>query len=109
MIRRDYILRMVEEFVRALVRIRDLKEKQSWNEARTEIEGELKQLFAASFQEIEEMSETELLGKLIASDSAFVVKEKALILATLLKESGDVAAGRGDKVQGRALHLKGLN
>ncbi len=109
MIRRDYILRMVEEFVRAVARIQELKKKQSWGEARSEIEKELKQLFGGSIKEIEKLSETEILGKLIASDSAFIVKEKATILATLLKESGDVAIGNGDVEKGRALHLKGFN
>src|SRR5436189_2339204 len=109
MIRRDYILRMIEEFVRALARINAAKQKQSWDQARQEIEQELKQLFGGSFEQIENSSETEILGRLIETDPAFVVKEKAAFLATLLKEAGDVALGKGDLDRARALHLKGFN
>ena len=109
MIRRDYILRMIEEFVRALARINAAKQKQSWDQARQEIEQELKQLFGGSFEQIENSSETEILGRLIETDPAFVVKEKAAFLATLLKEAGDVALGKGDLDRARALYLKGFN
>jgi len=36
MIRRDYILRMIEEFIQALSRIRALKKDQLWSEAAVE-------------------------------------------------------------------------
>jgi len=109
MIRRDYILRMVEEFVRALARIKNHKSKQSWAESRTEIEAELKRLFGGTVEDLKNISETEILGKLVATDSAFLVKEKATMLTALLKEAGDVASGEGDTECGRLLYLKGFN
>ena len=65
MIRNDYILRMIEEFVRGMARLKGLKEKESWSEAREEIEGEIKALFGQSLEELETLSEAELLGKLM--------------------------------------------
>jgi hypothetical protein len=109
MIRNDYILRMIEEFLRGTARLKGLKEKESWSEAREEIEEEIKALFGQSLEELETLSEAELLGKLIVSDSAFIVKEKAVILATLLKELGDVAKGEGEKERAAGFYLKGFD
>jgi len=44
MIRSDYILRMIEEFVRMLARIRSLKKGQRWAEASEDLDAEFKQL-----------------------------------------------------------------
>ena len=46
MIRRDYILRMIEEFVRVLARITSLKKERRWEEAQATVDEELKRLVA---------------------------------------------------------------
>jgi tetratricopeptide (TPR) repeat protein len=109
MIRRDYILRMVEEFVRALSRIRSFKRKENWKAAQDEIQKELNQLFGGNVSGVENLSETEILGRLIETDSAFVVREKIFMLATLLKESGDAARQNGDTQRASAIYLKALH
>ena len=42
MIRQDYILRMIEEFMQALSRIASLKRGQLWREAEAETDGGLR-------------------------------------------------------------------
>ena len=44
MIRRDYILRMIEEFMQALSRIRSLKQDQHWQEAAGALDEEFNRL-----------------------------------------------------------------
>ena len=110
MIRSDYILQMVEEFVRALSRINRLKREEQWEQADEEIRKELQRLFGgAELEGIESVSQTELLSQLIQSDSAFAVQEKVFMLATLLNEAGEVARKEGQEARAVALQLQGLN
>ena len=44
MIRRDYILRMIEEFAQALARIHSLKVSRRWGEAVADMDAEFKKL-----------------------------------------------------------------
>src|SRR5260370_512377 len=109
MIRRDYILRMLAEFFEALSRIRYLQEGQQWGEASAVVEKEFKQLIGAGPEAAARLSETELLALLIMGESTQAVREKTLMLAALLKEAGDVAAGQGRSAESRSACLKGLH
>lgn len=109
MIRRDYILRMLAEFFEVLSRIRALQKGQQWNEASRLTEQELQELIGLPAASAIEQSETELLARLVKGESTLAVREKSLMLATLLKEAGDIAAGEGKSEQSRAFHLKGLH
>ena len=44
MIRRDYILRMIEEFIRALAKIAALKKTRRWDEAADAIDHEFQRV-----------------------------------------------------------------
>jgi hypothetical protein len=109
MIRRDYILRMIEEFVRALARLNALKKGQRWAEASEVLDEEFKQLIGGGAEAVARLSEAELLARLMQDGPTHVVREKTLILITLLKEAGDVAAARGRLEEGRESHLKALH
>lgn len=109
MIRRDYILRMLEEFFEVLSRIRSLQTGQEWDQARLVAEKEFQQLIGASAQTVAQLSETELLARLIKGEPSLAVREKTLMLATLLKEAGDIAAGQARTAESRACYLKGLD
>jgi hypothetical protein len=95
MIRRDYILRMIEEFMQVLSRINSLKRGQLWREADDLIDAEFKRLISAGAETAAQMSETELLAKLIQGEPTQVVHHKALLLTTLLNEAGDLALAQG--------------
>jgi hypothetical protein len=109
MIRRDYILRMIEEFLQILARLKSLKQEHRWEEAAGTLEEQFHRLVGAGAQATAQLSETELLAKLIRGEPTLAVREKTLILATLLKEAGDVAAAQENFEESRACYLKGLH
>jgi hypothetical protein len=109
MIRRDYILQMIEEFARALARINSLKAGQRWNEAGEELDTEFKKLTGEGAAALGRLSETELLARLMREGPTHALRDKTLILTALLKEAGDVAVAEGRTEQGREYHLKALH
>jgi hypothetical protein len=60
-------------------------------------------------QAVAQMSETELLARVVRGEPTLAVREKTLIVATLLKEAGDVSTEQGHKEEGRTSYLKGLH
>jgi len=109
MIRQDYILRMIEELMQVLSRIAFLKRGQLWQEADGVLDAEFQRLVSAGAEAVSQMSETELLAKLIQGGPTQVVHHKALLLTTLLKEAGDLALAQNRLAESRTCYLKGLN
>ena len=109
MIRRDYILRMIEEFVRALARINSLKKCQQWQQASESLDEEFKRLVADGAPAVVRLSETELLARLMHEGPTQVVRDKTLMLTTLLAEAGDVAAAQERPDESREYCLKALH
>src|SRR5215470_18049413 len=109
MIRRDYILRMIQDFCEVLSRIKALKKGQLWSEAGGTVDTEFQRLIGSGAEAVAQLSETELLARLIQGEPTQVVREKTLMLSTLLKEAGDVATGQDRREEGRSYYLKGLN
>jgi hypothetical protein len=109
MIRRDYILRMIEEFFEAISRINALKKGQHWQEAAGELDGEFQRLIGAGAPAVARLTETELLSRIIQGEPTHVVHQKTLMLTTLLKQAGDVAVGQDRPEEGRSCYLKGLH
>lgn len=109
MIRRDYIIRMIEEFFQALSRIKLHKSEQQWQEAEGSIDQEFQRLIGVDGQAAAQLSETELLARAVQGEPTLAVREKILILATLLKEAGDVLMEQGRNAEGLTSHLKGLH
>lgn len=109
MIRRDYILRMIEEFVKALSRIRSLKKDQRLDDALILTEEEFKRTSGLDSESLLRLSETELLARLIQSEPLNATREKMLFLTTLLRETGDILTAQECIEDGRACYLKGLH
>lgn len=109
MIRRDYILRMIEECIRALARISSLKQDQRWNEASEELDVEFKKLIGDGARAVAQLSEAELLARLMQDGPTHALRDKTLILTTLLKEAGDVAAAAARMQDSRECYLKALH
>lgn len=109
MIRSDYFLRMLAEFFEVLSRIRALQQGQNWTEADLLADSEFRKLIDGDARLAVQLSETELLARLIRSGSALGVREKTLMLTTLLKEAGALAQAQGRSEEARACHLKGLH
>lgn len=109
MLRRDYILRMIEEFAKAIARIRALKKDQRLHEASSLTEEEFKRVSGLDSESVLRLSETELLATLIKTEPAHTVREKMLFLTTLLRETGDIAESEGRAEDSRECYLKGLH
>src|SRR5208283_4519301 len=109
MIRRDYILRMIQEFIQMLSRIQALKKDRRWQEASGIVDEEFKRLTGLDAESVTRLTETGLLAKLIQGEPTQAVHDKLLMLTALLKEAGDVAAAQDRLEQSRACHLKGLH
>ena len=109
MIRREYILRMIEEFIQALSRIRALKKDQLWSEASTSLDEEFKRLMGEGAKAVVELSQTELVAHLIRGEPTQVVHTKTLLLVTLLQEAGDLATRQERSEEARVYYLKGLH
>jgi hypothetical protein len=109
MIRRDYILRKIAEFLEVLSRLQSLKQEQLWRQAQHSIEEQCRDLLGLGTAEIARLGETGLLARLIQGEPTQVVRDKVFMLTRLLKEAGDVGAGEGRADDSRALYLKGLH
>ena len=109
MIRRDYLLRMIEEFIQMLSRIKSLKREQLWQEASVSVEQEFHKLIETGALNAARLSDTELLAKLIKGEPTQAVREKTLLLTALFKEAGDLAVAQNRPEEGRLLYLKGLD
>jgi len=84
MIRRDYILRMIEQFIQALSRLRSLKQERRWEEAAGTLDEEFKRFVGMGAQAVEQLGETELLASVIQGEPPLAVRDKTLLLAGLL-------------------------
>jgi len=109
MIRRDYIIRMIEEFAAALRRLRSLRNQGQPAEALILTEQEFRRITGLDSEALLKLSETELLARLIESEPLHAVREKVFFLTTLLAETGDIAATEGRMETSRACYLKGLH
>ena len=109
MIRRDYVLRMIEEFMQALARLRSLKQSQRWAEAGHELDAEFKKLIGEGAESVRRLSETDLLARLMRDGPTHLVRDKTLRLTTLLTEAGAVAAAEQRLEESRGCYLKALH
>lgn len=109
MIRRDYILRMIEEFIQALARINALKKDQRWQQAAGAVDEEFQRLIGEGAQAVARLTKTELLATVIRGEPTQAVRDKTLMLTALLKEAGDVAAMQERADESLSCYLKGLD
>jgi hypothetical protein len=109
MIRRDYILRMIEQFIQALAHLRSLKQERRWDEAAETLDEGFKRFVGMGAAAVERLSDTELLARAIQGEPSLAVRDKTLLLTGLLKEAGDLAIAREQSEEGRAWHIKGLH
>ena len=109
MIRRDYILRMIEEFARVLAELQSAKQGQLWREAALTLEDQFQRLVGMNADQASQLSEIELRARLIRAEPSGAINEKTSMLITLFKEAGDVANAQDRRAEGRACYLRGLH
>ncbi len=108
MIRRDYILRMIEELRRVLEQILLLKERQRWQEVAGTLDQQFSQLVGVAPSEAVHLSEIDLLSRLLAGDASEFVRERTFFLIALFKEAGDSSVATGRPDEGCSFYVKGL-
>jgi hypothetical protein len=109
MIRRDYILKMIEECIQALRRIQALKRGQRWQEAEELVDDEFQKFLGTGAEGLARLTDTELLAKLLEGEPTQAVRDKTLLLVTVLQEAGDLDFIQDHPERGRAYYLKGLH
>jgi tetratricopeptide (TPR) repeat protein len=109
MIRRDYILRMIEQLTQVLASVRRRTQSGEYVEAGTELDAVFRELTGRGADAVAQLSETELLAQLMLDAPTLVVREKTLILTSLLQEAGQLHAAQGRDAEAEACWLKALN
>ena len=109
MIRRDYMLRAIEEFARALARITALRKSRRWDDAAEAIDAEFQRLVGEEHQAILQLSEVELLARVIRDEPTQAVRDKTLRLTAVLYEAGELALASGGIEESRQHYLKALH
>ena len=92
-----------------LNKLRALKARQLLEPAAALTEEELQRLVGLGADAVAQLSETELLARLIQGEPTQAVRTKTLLLATWLKEAGELAAAQGRAKESRSYYLKGLH
>jgi hypothetical protein len=109
MIRRDYLLRMVEKFAQILARIRELSAARQFADAEVILHDSFLELGAGGPEAVAKMTETELLSRLSINDPTHVLRAKVAMIATLLEEAAQLHARQGRADQVTVCRLKSLN
>jgi len=105
MIRRDYIMRMVEQFAKVASRILRLEEDGQFEEALTVIDKSLNDFFGLNSHLVSSLSYKDLL-LLLGGD---LNPTKSLILADFLKEEGGIFDKKDEPDESCKRYLKSLN
>lgn len=108
MLRRDYIIQMIQELGQFLARIRQKVSAEEYSEAQGELEAALAKLLGPG-RDVTQLSETELMALLTVEGPTQMVREKTLLLVALLQEAGKVRVADGREAEGEACWLKALN
>ena len=109
MIRRDYIVRMIEEMGRALAQIRALRQGGRAEAARQMVDAECEKLAAMGVTGIVGLSETELLARVSEGQYAQTVHLRTLGVVSLLREAAEIASGEDRTEEAREIYLKALH
>src|SRR5581483_7332199 len=109
MIRRDYILRMVEKIAQMLMGVRQRIAAHETVEAGVMLDQAFLDLVGLGPEAVSRFSETELLPLLTRDDPTQVLREKSLLLITLLEEAARLRAAEGREAESQACRIKALD
>lgn len=109
MIRRDYLLRQLEQFVVVMAKLAGLEKAGKWDEASSVAGSQFKALAGAEADELLAMSDTELIARMAEGDTIFGIQEKISMVARLFKENGEILRAQGRIEKSHACYLKGLH
>src|SRR5690242_20714317 len=95
MIRRDYILKMIEELGRTLRRMRNKVDAQEYGEASADLDEAFTKLIGSGAESVSKLSETELLARVTQDEATLIVRQKTMLLIDVLQEAGRLYAAQG--------------
>lgn len=95
MIRRDYLMRLIEQFTEAISRILKLKKGKNYKKALSVIDQTYNELFGFNTLFINSYAPEDLIS-IISADGVPDIN-KCLIIATLLKEEGEIFEAQKQK------------
>ncbi len=109
MIRRDYLLRIIEEFVGVIHRVLGLTERDQYEAAHAEIEGALQELIHLDSDAALLATEQELLARMQILSVDEDWHARCLLVATLLAAEGDIRRSGLDADAGYPFYLRALH
>jgi hypothetical protein len=109
MIRRDFIVRMIEEMGRALAQIRALRKGGRADAAWQMVDAECEKLAAMGVTGILRISDTELLARVSEGQFAQTMHLRTLAVVSLLREAAEIASGQDRTKEAREIYLKALH
>ncbi len=109
MIRRDYLLRMVQEFAEALARIKRRAAAGQYVEAGEDLDKAFLDFIGAGADTVSQLSEMELMAQLTLNEPTHVVRQKSLMLIALLQEAGQLHIAEKRDAEGHACWLKAID
>ena len=109
MIREDYVLGWIKRFVRLLAEIAGLVKADQHRVAAQRIDLALRELLGLGADSLQSLSDGEIMARLTLGEATQLVREKCLILATLLDHLGTVLASQDRPNEARECLLKALH
>jgi hypothetical protein len=109
MIRQDYILRLIEQCLQTLQRIRTLFQAKQFSSATEALDQEFQKFLGSNLDSILALPDTVVVARLMNKGSYQEVRNKCALLVTLLREAGSGYTVKGDADKSYACHLKALN
>ena len=103
----DYVLRIVTQAARAIARILGFKQAGQYQEALAQIDQTLQEFLGLSTALASQLSASELLMTCRFGNT--LDRDKALLLATLLKEEGDIYAVTNQTIEIHDTYRKSLS
>ncbi len=107
MSQRDYILRIAQEFGRALAQVLYNREIKDYTTAHSLLDEQCKQIFGMGIGFMRSIPEVTLLSMLTSFDT--LDTEKCWLLAILLKAEGDIYEDQGNASESYYSYIRSLN
>ncbi len=95
MIREDYLIGWIKRYLRWLAEITGLLKVADYEAAARRADLALRELLGLGADSVTSLTEGELLARLTVDEPPLVVRDKCLLVASLLEALGVAAAGRG--------------
>jgi hypothetical protein len=106
MFRDDYIIRMINQAVQALLGIAGLKKAGNYQEAQQAIDQALEQLLGLEASLVRQLDDEGLFAAI--TENGKLDYERLAVIADLFREDGDILAAQGQALKSRESYLRSL-